>query len=183
LIALIVTVDVLCPLAVLTFVLWPVPSSPRGAEAERHPVNVVLLGEADRLVLYNLGKEEIWIGGDKLGDTPPDMPKDGLLIPGVSPNGAQYFYYFLTQILSRWALTNVGRDGSKIFPFEVYVRDSAGAKFTAKFNLLIVMNRGAMTVNAHNLGVTAGGWPDRPLKGPPVALPPTPTPPALPAGR
>jgi hypothetical protein len=43
-------------------------------------------------------------------------------------------------------------------PFEVYLKDDAGKKYIAEFDLLIVMENGVMTIHTQQLGMTDGHW-------------------------
>jgi hypothetical protein len=43
-------------------------------------------------------------------------------------------------------------------PADVYLKNAADKKYTAKFGLLVVMKDSAMTVHTQQPGVIEGGW-------------------------
>jgi len=117
--------------------------------------SVLLLPASGQLNLYNRGAEDIKMWGDKLAGTDRSMGE-----PRIIPKDA--YYYFLSGQLQAWALSNIGKDGEKLLPFEVYLTDERGQRYTAKFDLLIKVHGGEMTVHTQQLGVTLSDWTKEP---------------------
>jgi hypothetical protein len=115
--------------------------------------SVVLLWESEQLRLYNHADADLFLWGDKLDDIPADVEQFPRTIPKTTG-----FYYFLPDGLRSWAQAEIGANGQRLVPFDVYLKDAAQKKYTARFYLLIVMNGSAMTVHTQQLGVIDNGW-------------------------
>ena len=113
--------------------------------------SVVLVPEGDTLRLYNRSDTDLSLWGDKLDDTARDIGGQARIIP------KEDFYYFLTDRLKEFALKDLGQNGEKLYPFEVYLSDNQ-QHYIAKFYLLIQMTDGRMTVHTQQLGVAATDW-------------------------
>jgi hypothetical protein len=121
--------------------------SSKAVPAESTP-SVLLLASSGRLNLFNKSAQDLQLWGNKFDATPAD-------IGGVRVIPKDAYYYFLTDKLKAWALATIGKTGEKLIPFEVYLSDSHGQQYIAKFDLLIVMDRGDMTIHTQQLGVVA----------------------------
>jgi hypothetical protein len=134
-----------------SFFLSPPPAHPTRHLTAAKP-SVLLTYESDRPVLYNKA-DTFYLVGDKLGDEPRDMTPPPRLVTKDA------YYYFLTDRLKAWALAKFGQDANQLVPFEIYLADeSQSKKFTAKFALLIIIQKGTVSVNAQNFGVTDEQW-------------------------
>jgi len=109
--------------------------------------SVVLLPAAGQLNLYNKGDADLQLSGDKFAGFPSDLDQQGRTIPrdGV--------YNFSTDRLKAVMLSTVGNNGEKLVPFEVYLSDAQGRDYIARFDLLVKMNSGNMTIHTQELGL------------------------------
>jgi hypothetical protein len=141
------TVAAACIFSILTIlaVRWATEKPP-----ERPHINFV--PEQDRLTLINEGEKDFWLFGDKFGD---EVNFGGP--PRVVPRGGTY--YLLTTKLNEWAVANIGQNGQRFVPFEMYFMDEAKTrKFIGKFNLLIIVNSSVVTIHTQILGVLSEDW-------------------------
>lgn len=107
--------------------------------------SVVLLPAAGQLNLYNKGDADLQLSGDKFEGYPTASDEQGRIIPrdGV--------YNFPTDKLKTVMLSTVGYNGEKLVPFEVYLSDAQGRDYIARFDLLVKMNSGNMTIHTQQL--------------------------------
>lgn len=136
----------------------PAPSPERPPSDEVETPNVLLFPEPSatepkKLALYNLGKKNFFLCGDKFGDEPPDMMDDCVIDP------ANLNYYLFTNRLEQWARGNIGPDGERLVPLEMYFMDEGKQKkFVGSFRLLIIMKGGRMEIDTQYLGVVPDDW-------------------------
>jgi len=118
----------------------------------RAQLSLLLLYQSDRLNLYNKGRDDLYLWGDKLEGYPASFEKDARTIP------ADGFYYFLTEDLKRTMLGSVGPDGERLLSFETYLSDEGDHRYVAKFALLIKMKAGQMEIHTQQLGSVIEDW-------------------------
>ena len=114
--------------------------------------SVLLLPSVGQLDLHNKGANNLHLWGTKFNGLPAEIEKQARII------GKGTFYYFFTEKLRSAMLTDIGPDGEKLIPFEVYIADDNGKQYIANFNLLIKMKNSIMEVHTQQLGVIAGTW-------------------------
>jgi hypothetical protein len=99
---------------------------------------IELVYHNNQLQLYNAGRTNLYLWGEKLDDTAQilaTVPR--ALSPGTS-------YYFFGDKLVKWALAQARHPILRI-PFELYLSDELKRKHIAKFILLIHLNRRTIT--------------------------------------
>jgi len=106
---------------------------------------VLLLYTRGQLNLHNIGKNDLYVWGDKFGDTAPIIEKE----PRTILTGT--YYYFLTNTLEI-------SSGEALIPFEVYLSDISGHKFIAKFDLLIIGEGKDFEIHVQQKGISKGEW-------------------------
>jgi hypothetical protein len=114
---------------------------------------VCLLPNQNQLRLYNKGDFEIGLHGTKFLNGSPSIDPKVRYIP------VKMYYYFLTDSISKYSSQEIGTDGEAHAPFEVYLSDLKKNQYIARFNLLIKMNKGAMSIHTQQFGVTKEKWP------------------------
>ena len=107
--------------------------------------SVILRPAVTQLDLYNKGDADLELRGDKLEGFPTEIGERGRIIPRSG------FYSFPTDRLKAVMLSTVGRDGEKQVPFEVYLSDMKGRDYIARFDLLVKMTSGNMTIDTQQL--------------------------------
>lgn len=121
---------------------------------EPDTLKIILIGHPNmgQLNLYNREKNDIYLWGSKFGvedsvieNQPRTIPQEG-------------YYYFLTDRLKVLAISVIGRTGERIFPFEVYLSDKMGKHYIAKFNLLVKLQKGEMSVHTQQIDVSQKEW-------------------------
>ena len=113
------------------------------------PPSVLLLPAPGQLRLFNQGSDDLKLRGVDL-IAPGTMPDIGGE-PRIIPKGT--YFYFHTEGLKAKALSLIGRNGQSLFPFDIYLSDAKERHYVAKFDLLITMHDGEMTVDTQQLGV------------------------------
>ena len=114
-------------------------------------MDAVLVSEPGRLTLYNRSSEELLLWGDKFDGDAAMMESASRRIPKDA------YYYFLTDSLEAYAASNIGNNGERLEPFEIYVARN-GDHYTVHCKLLIKMASGQFSVHTQNLGIEKGGW-------------------------
>jgi hypothetical protein len=109
--------------------------------------SVTLQPAAGQLNLYNTGSADLQLWGDKLEGFPTDIDEQGQVI------GRDRFYNFPTDRLRAAMLSTVGHNGEKLVPFEVYLSDETGRSYVARFDLLVKMTSGNMTIHTRQVGL------------------------------
>jgi hypothetical protein len=139
-----------CVLSILTIlaIRW---TNDRQSEIEKPQISFV--SQQDRLVLYNKGKKDFYLFGDKFDAQPPDMANPPVVVPKDG------YYYLLNNLLQQWALANIGQNGQRLVPFAMYFMDEDKTqKFVGKFKLLIVVTQGVVTTHTQMFGVVQENW-------------------------
>src|SRR5262249_7644627 len=107
----------------------------------------------NKLILRNLGNNDLYLWGDKFGAHDRDMLREGCLVPATGQTDLPLDH------LETWARDAIGHDGRQSVPLAMYFADESGVhKFTGTFLLLIKIKRGVVTVDARTPVVTSQPW-------------------------
>jgi hypothetical protein len=105
-----------------------------------------------RLNIFNRGRENIWLWGDKLGSGPKTVEKEGrLIVPGGS-------YYIFADTFEREVLEKVGHDGETQVPFQLLGKDAADRPFVVDLVLFVQVRDGAVTVHTQTTSIRHSAW-------------------------
>jgi hypothetical protein len=148
-------------LTILVAIVWRLISPPGPvAEAANKstklaPPAVVLLPGRDRLLFENKGSTEIYLWGSGTDNETPPIEMNARIVP------VGHHYYFLTDTLEARARAALGANGERLVPFSVYLSDSEGRRYTAKFGVLVIIRDSEITFHTQQLGFSEGGWTPR----------------------
>jgi hypothetical protein len=117
------------------------------------PPSVVLMYEAPKLKLDNLGRTEIFLWGNHIeGDLPIIEDEARTIFPG-------YHYYWLNDNLQKWLLKLIGQNGERLLKYDTYLCDKNDKQYTANFKLLVKIKDGNIEMHTQQMGIVEGGWP------------------------
>jgi hypothetical protein len=105
-----------------------------------------------KLNIFNKGRENIWLWGNKLDSGPKSIDKEGRL---VTPGG---FYYVLAASMEKEVLEKVGTNGELRVPFDVYLKDGLRRPYIAKVILFIQVAEGKLTVHTQTVSIDQMQW-------------------------
>lgn len=105
-----------------------------------------------KLNVFNKGRENIWLWGNKLDSGPKSIEKEGRLI---TPGG---FYYVLAASMEKEVLEKVGTNGELRVPFDVYLKDGLQRPYIAKVILFIQVAEGKLAVHTQTVSIDQMQW-------------------------
>jgi hypothetical protein len=122
--------------------------------------SVALIPAAGQLNLYNKGDLDLQLWGDKVAGSPPEIDEQARII------ARDEFYSFPIDRLKAVMPPATGHDREKLISFEVYLSDMSGRNYIAKFDLLVKITSGNMTIHTQQLGLRlANGFKDSATSG------------------
>jgi len=116
-----------------------------------HPAGILVYGNR-RFTFYNKTRSTLYLWGDKLADTPKDLGTN----PRVLPIDANY--YLFGDKFEELAIKNIGQNGEARLPFEMYFKNELGEKYTAVFELLVIVKDGKVEVHTQMISFERSEW-------------------------
>jgi uncharacterized membrane protein len=113
--------------------------------------SVAVVHQDHRLYIYNEGKSDLYMWGNKLTDLQTVDPK-----PRIIPSNANY-YMFVDQVEAE-ILRKLGNNGEVRVPFELYLSNVRNERYIATFELLILVRNGAVSIHSQMTGISLKNW-------------------------
>jgi|GEM_PF-1992805 vacuolar-type H+-ATPase subunit I/STV1 len=106
--------------------------------------------------IYNRGKTNIRFWGTRLdlNNAMKSISKEARII---TPN-PNTFYYVFTNELEKDIAKNLGLNGERYLPFELFIENERREKFTISFLLWIVVKDGKITIHTQNTDISKADW-------------------------
>jgi uncharacterized membrane protein len=152
------------------YVAWPTAQGVADSH-EVEPISAAFIYRNHRFEIHNLGSNEFYLCGDKLGDKDSIIRDERPCMDEPATVAREPFhYYILANKLENLVLSKTADKGEMRIPLYVFVTDTAKQKFTIKCLLFIVVENRQITVHTQYLGLTSG-WPEEVINLPPSSTP------------
>jgi hypothetical protein len=111
-----------------------------------------LIYAGEQLQLWNRGKNNLYLWGNKYDSLPQDFDGKSYAI------GPGSYYYLLTDKLKSRILTEIGQDGEDRVPLELYISTEDKKKYIVHAELWEVVKTGQITIHTQNHGYEPKDW-------------------------
>ncbi len=117
--------------------------------------SVDLIYAGDKLQIWNRGKTNLNLSGDKYDDELPDVAATSYVI---SP---QTNYYLLANRLNEYILAKLGRNGEARVPLDIYITTANNQRYIMHAELWEIVKDGEITIHTQNHGFDKKDWSSR----------------------
>ncbi|MGA2457337.1 MAG: hypothetical protein ABSF85_07205 [Terriglobales bacterium] len=114
-------------------------------------VSADIIYAGDQLQIWNRGKTNIYLWGDKYDDDPRDIERPNVIAPTDC-------YYLLTNKLNPHILAQLGQNGEAKVPLELYLTAADGKKYIMHSTLWEIVKDGKITIHTQTHGYEETDW-------------------------
>jgi hypothetical protein len=114
--------------------------------ALNYAVSVDLIYAGDQLQIWNRGKTNIYLWGNKYGDDKSDFASEPMTI---TPTNS---YYLLTNALEAVIYKHLGQNGEAKVPFDLYLKSEDNKKYVMRTTLWEIVKDGKITIHTQTHG-------------------------------
>jgi hypothetical protein len=105
----------------------------------------------DQLQIWNRGKTNITLWGDKYDGGKPDIEAPAIISPTT-------YYYLLTDKLKAFILASLGQNGEARVPLDIYISAEDKQKYVMHCELWEIVKDGQITIHTQNHGFEKRDW-------------------------
>ena len=105
-----------------------------------------------RTEILNRGTQDIYLYGDQFNNEERSTMNEKRIIP------AGYSYFLDTDSLAQWIGINIGMNGEKIVPFDIFLADVNQRKYTMKNMLYIKVVNSKVSIQPQTLSFDKENW-------------------------
>jgi hypothetical protein len=104
-----------------------------------------------QIEILNRGTEDIYLYGDLFNNETSTMDQKRIIPAG-------YSYFLNADLLAQWIGVNIGMNGEKYVPFNIFLGDVHQEKYVMKNILYIKVSSSMVTIQPQTLSLTKESW-------------------------